>query len=404
MPSQAVPMIGAGAPTNGAATVGDALRVAAGPGFPAGLFSAGGLARIEAAADRLPGRLTSTFGFEIALGQAAGGADLAVAVTGLHGGREILARLSRHDSPSPRPDDPAWAAVGALCQAWAVPGSALDAELHNVALEFDLPEGEDGLPPPNVFLGARTGILPPPPSHPGQLELPVVGSAAWLLDTALPLLGRDLSPGRRDALARCFEALPASSRAFQVGVMLARPVEALRVCVLGLDCEKLAPYLGRIGWPGDLDELDLRLGALAANAETVIVDLDVAEAVLPSLGVECFAAEDGDQDVVQRWARFLNPLVEAGLCRPERRQALLEWPLMIRESEAPTWPRHLREASEFVGEAVEGTLVRAVNHVKLAWRPGMLQAKGYLRVQHSWRPVRRVAASEAHLPDTRSGP
>jgi hypothetical protein len=391
-------MIGAGAPPDGAATVGDALRVAAGPGFPAGLFSAGGLARIEAAADQLPGRLTSTFGFEVALDQAAGGADLAVAVTGLHGGREMLAGLSRSESPLPRSDDQAWASVGALCQAWAAPGSTLDAELHNVALEFDLPDGEHGLPPPNVFLGARSGILPPPAAHPGQLELPVVGSAAWLLDTALPLLGRELSPGRRDALARCFEALPGGSRAFQVGVMLARPVEALRVCVLGLDYEKVAPFLRRIGWPGDLEELDMRVGALAGNAETVILDVDVAEAVLPSLGLECFAAEDGDQDLVQRWTRFLDPLVRAGLCRPERRQALLEWPLMIRESEAPSWPRHLREASEFVGEAVEGTLVRAVNHVKLAWRPGMLQAKGYLRVQHSWRPVRRAAAPEAPPP------
>jgi hypothetical protein len=398
MPSQAEPMIGPGTPANVAATVADALRVAAGAGFPAGLFSAAGLARVEAAAGRLPGPLTSTFGFEVALDQAAGGADLAVAVTGLHGGREMLAGLCRPDSPLPRSDDPAWAAVGALCQAWAVPGSALDAGLHNVALEFDLPEGQDGLPPPNVFLGARTGILPPRPAHPGQLELPVVGSEAWLLDTALPLLGRELSPGRRDALVRCFEALPAGSRAFQVGVMLARPVEALRVCVLGLDYEKVAPFLGRIGWPGDLAELDMRLGALAVNAETVILDVDVAEAVLPTLGLECFAAEDGDQDHLQRWARFLDPLVRGGLCRPERRRALLEWPLMLRESEAPSWPRHLREASEFVGEAVEGTLVRGLNHVKLAWRPGTLQAKGYLRIQHSWRPVRRAAASEAAAP------
>ncbi|MBJ7614345.1 MAG: hypothetical protein DLM67_24710 [Candidatus Nephthysia bennettiae] len=390
-----MPMIGPGTPWNGAATVADALRVAAGRGFPAGLFSTDGLARLEAAAGQLPGPLTSTFGFEVALDQAAGGADLAVAVTALHGGREMLAGLSGPGSPLPRSDEPAWAAVGALCRAWALPGSTLEAELHNVALEFDLPDGQGGLPPPNVFVGARTGILPPRPAHPGQLELPVVGSEAWLLDTALPLLGRELSPGRRDALVRCFEALPAGSRAFQVGVMLARPVEALRVCVLGLDYEKVAPFLQRIGWPGDLEELHVRLGALAANAESVILDVDVADAVLPSLGLECFAAEDGDQDLVQRWSRFLDPLVRAGLCRPERSRALLEWPLMIRESEAPSWPRHLREASEFVGEAVEGTLVRALNHVKLGWRPGMLQAKGYLRVQHSWRPVRRPAAAEA---------
>jgi hypothetical protein len=76
----------------------------------------------------------------------------------------------------------------------------------------------------------------------------------------------------------------------------------------------------------------------------------------------------------------------------------MEWPMLIRESEAPNWPRHLRDASEFVGEAVEGTLVRALNHVKLSCRPGAVQAKGYLRIQHSWRPVRRAPASEAPPP------
>jgi hypothetical protein len=303
-------------------------------------------------------------------------------VTALHGGREMLAGAP-----------PGWAAVRALSQAWAVRGSALDAELHNLALEFDLPEGLEELPPPNVFIGAQSGILPPPPSHPGQLELPVVGTAAWLIDTALPLLGRPVSPARRDALMRCFEALPAGSRAFQFGVMLARPVEALRVCVLGLDYGKVPAFLTRVGWPGDLAELDRRLTPLAANAETFILDLDVEEEVLPSLGLECFVGEDGDPDLVDRWARFLDPLVRAELCRPERRQALLEWPLMIRESEAPSWPRHLREASEFVGEEVEGTLVRAVNHVKLGWAAGRLRAKGYLRIQHSWRPARSAATS-----------
>jgi hypothetical protein len=263
--------------------------------------------------------------------------------------------------------------------------------VHNLALEFDLADGLDGPVQPNVFIGAQTGILPPPPSHPGQLELPVVGTAAWLIDTALPLLGKVITPSRRDALMRCFEALPAGSRAFQVGVMLARPVDALRVCVLGLEYGKAVSFLRRVGWPGDLAELDRRLAPLTANAETFILDLDVGDAVLPTLGLECFAGEDGDPDLVERWTSFLDPLVRAELCRPERRQALLEWPLVVRESEASSWPRHLKEASEFVGEEVEGILIRAVNHVKLGWAPGKLQAKGYLRIQHSWRPARSVA-------------
>jgi hypothetical protein len=388
-------MIGAGAGADHPVTVGDALRVAAAGGFPPNLFSAAGLERIQMMALQLPARLTSTFGFEVALDEPAGGGDLAIAVTGLHGGREILGGALQPEPPLPQTDAAAWAAVRALSQAWAVRGSTLDTELHNLALEFDLPEGLEELPPPNVFIEAQAGILPPPPSHPGQLELPVVGTAAWLVDTALPLLGRALSPHRRDALMRCFEALPPGSRAFQVGVMLARPVDALRVCVLGLDYGKAAAFLRRVGWPGDLAELHSRLAPFVANAETLVLDLDVGEAVLPSLGLGCFVGEDGDPDLVERWNRFLDPLVQAELCRPERRQALLEWPLMVRESEASGWPRHLSEASESVGEDMEGTLVRTVNHVRLGWTGGRLRAKGYLRIQHGWRPSRSAPTSRA---------
>jgi hypothetical protein len=380
-------MIRGAGPATVRSTVGDSLRVAAGPGFPAGLLAAGGLERITAIADQLPGHLTSTFGFEIELGRPAGSADFALAVTALHGGREILAGASAADPPLPGPDDGVWGVIAALSRAWSVPGSALDVELHNLALEFDLLEGSQGVPAPNLFLGARTGILPPKAGHPGQIELPLVGSTAWLLDDALPLLGRRLPPAQRDSLLRCFEALPQGSRAFQVGVMLGPPIHALRVCVLGLDYRRVADYLGRIGWPGDLSELDSRLGPLAASSDSVVLDVDVGETVLPSLAVECFAGEDGDPGLGERWARFLDPLVEAGLCLPERRQPLLEWPLVIRESEAAGWPPHLREASGFVGGEVEGSLVRAINHVKLGWSPGGLQAKAYLRVQHRWRPV-----------------
>jgi hypothetical protein len=342
-------MIGGARPAAARSSVGDSLRAAAGSGFPSGLFSADGLARITAIADQLSGHLTSTFGFEIELGRPAGAADFALAVTALHGGREILAGASPAALPLPGADDSVWGAIAAVTQAWSVPGSALDLELHYLALEFDLPEESQGVPAPNVFLGARTGILPPKAGHPGQMELPLVGSSAWLVDDALPLLGRRLPPAQRDSLLRCFEALPPGSRAFQFGVMLARPLHALRVCVIGLDQRRVVDYLGRIGWPGDLAELDSLLGPLAVGSDSVVVDVDVGETVLPSLGVECFAGEDGDPGLGERWVRFLDPLVQAGLCLPERRQSLLHWPLVVRESEAAGWPSHLRQASASSG-------------------------------------------------------
>jgi hypothetical protein len=385
-------------------TVGDAVRAAAPSGFPPGLFSPAGLARIEAVADQVPGRLTSTFGFEIELGAEAGGADFALAVTGLHGGREMLAGTSEYELPLAASEHPAWVAVRRLSRAWVDPLSGLEPELHNLALEFDLAEGLEGAPSPNVFLGALSGIAARSPIESPEDER----SWAWLTDAALPvLLGRRLSVSQRKTLGRCIRALPPGSRAFQVGVMLARPVDALRVCILGMRDEMIAGYLRSIGWPGDVEDLEDQVGPLARRAESVIVDLDMADCLLPSLGLECFVGEQGSErgganggpEIRERWTRFLQPLTERGLCTPARELALLEWPLTVRESRARNWPVHLSEASQFLGPDLESSLVRAINHVKLSWRPDRpLQAKGYLRVQHRWQPAGGSLGRGAHRP------
>jgi hypothetical protein len=393
MPSQAGEMIGAGRQRLGAeSTVGDAVRAAAPLGYPAGIFSAAGLARVEVVADQLPGRLTSTFGFEIQLEKAPAAGDFAIAVTGLHGGREMLAGSSDFEFRLASSKEPAWAAVRALSRAWVDPLSGLDAELHNLALEFDLVEGEQEVPPPNVFLAARSGISADSPMDRRREER----SWAWLFDAALPVLRGRLARSQRDTLGLCFHSLPSGSRAFQVGVMLARPMEALRVSILGLGYDRLSGYLESIGWPADLQELDDQVAPLLERAESVIVDIDVADCVMPSIGIECFLGEEnpargtgsGAPQMEDRWSRFLEPLVRRGLCTPERRQALLDWPLTAVESRARAWPAHLRDASRFLGADLESSLVRAINHVKLSWRPDRpLQAKAYLRVQHRWRPA-----------------
>src|SRR3981081_3278668 len=194
MPSQAADMIGVmRLHRHVGSTVGDAVRAAVPSGFPAGLLSPAGLARIETVADQVPGRLTSTFGFEIELGAPADGGDFALAVTGLHGGGEILAGTSEFELPLAASEHPAWVAVRALSRAWVDPLSGLDPELHNLALEFDLQEGVEGVPPPNVFLGARSGISADSPMDRRREER----SWAWLFAPALPVLrGLQSRPAR----------------------------------------------------------------------------------------------------------------------------------------------------------------------------------------------------------------
>jgi hypothetical protein len=385
-------------------TVRDAVRAAAGSGFPAGLFSPEGLARIETIADQVPGRLTSTFGFEVGLASRAGGGRFAVAVTGAHGGRELLAGTSEFGFPLAATEHPAWKAVRRLGGAWIDPLSGLEAELHNLILEFDLSEQAEGLPLPNVFLGARSGLASSRPIESPEDER----SWAWLFESALPVLrGRRPTPEQREALGRCFRALPVASRAFQVGVMLARPLDALRVCILGMRYGELCAYLEEIGWPGDAAKLDEEVGSLARRAEGLIVEVEVADCVLPQVGIECFVGDRGSEkgassataQAGERWSRFLEPLVERGVCTRERQRAVVEWPLTVLESGAGRWPAHLHDASRFLGPDLESSLVRAIDHPKLSWRPGgPLLAQAYLLVQHRWQPAAGAVGRGAHRP------
>jgi hypothetical protein len=213
-------------------------------------------------------------------------------------------------------------------------------------------------------------------------------SDAWVLEPAIRLLrGRVLPPAAARAVAGCVAALPDGAHVFQVGLMLARPVDALRLCVRDLEFSDLPGYLARVGWPGTWDEARPALAPFAALATRTALHLDVGSEVYPRIGLECYLEAPDGSDWSPTATAFLDALAGAGLCVPSKREGLLAWPGEQRvPADSVAVPPGVATRSRLLGRAAFTMYRREMNHVKLNFTPGRpLEAKAYVGVVLRWR-------------------
>ena len=343
--------------------LGGALRTVA-PYLSRTLVSAQSLAGIRKIARVLPGRLAHLFGLECRLGAGAGQTDYYLCMRASGYGREILAgqdpgqrlatALSEHQ---------VWARIRQFCREWAAPASPLHQRVGAVWLEFDVGEHPSDTPVPSIFFGRETllgmGNMADVTSEGGD------GLHQWCTQTALPLLyGHSVPPEVAQKLLSCFQSLPAGAGVYQVGVMLSRASPGVRVCLSGIGPGRIPDFLERIGWAGSLRSLESTISKFANLLDICVLDIDVAESIGPQIGLECYlpwSQESGKDPLSQR---FFDCLTAAGLCLPEKREAVLAWPGYAPYSTGP------KRAD---------LLARRLSHVKIVFdqdRP--LEAKAYL--------------------------
>jgi hypothetical protein len=337
------------------------------PHVPASLISAERLADIRAIAAWLPSGLSPFFGFECRLGAGEPRADFLVRVS--PDGQRLLAGANAHTTlAEPLRAHPLWQRLRALCAASAN-GSW---PLANVWLEFDVAE-TGGVPAPSVFLGPQPWIT-------------AASDASWITDDALPrLLGRAIDRDRARRLTACITSLPAGASIFQMGAMLPRGGDALRLCVLFDDAAQVARYLDRVGWRGRCDRLAAALSSLPPCIDAIAIGLDVNGSIGAKVGVECYAA--GRNDTIRPdWTPFLDHLAGGGLCTAAKRDGLLAWPGCQTEPGAADLRREEHDRlSALAGPGLVSVLVRWLHHVKLAYDADrMIDAKAYLAVRHRW--------------------
>jgi hypothetical protein len=346
------------------------------PFLPGDLIAPDNLRRIVATVGRLPLAVTGFFGFECRLGDGAATADFACRVTRLHGGHAVLGGRSAAHAPPPAWRKHAiWDQLSQFCAAWAEPTSALHANVRELWLEFDIGHAPPpAVPLPSVFFapaGARD-----PAGYP------------WIAEHAIPLLRGERLPLPIERTLRAFlSALPAEASVLQVGLMLGRPTDSVRLVVNALPFDSLRTFLDRVGWLGPSDEAQRALSPTARLAPTpkMLFSFDVGSEIGPRIGLEC-AVPSGPEWSPYREA-FLDYLVAQGLCVPAKRAALLAWGGWAHAPDgAAASPEQLAAQSDLVGLRVRGVFVPSLSHVKVSYEPDRpLEAKAYVAVHLRWK-------------------
>jgi hypothetical protein len=342
------------------------------PAVPDNPIDAESWLQIEKVANLLSSQITNFFGFECRLGTAAAKADFLLCISAKEVGQQIL--TSATDLPDRLLTEPVWQQIRNFTTHWQEPTSPLYANVDNIWLEFDVDGNSDRSPIPSCFFGSQT-----------ITSTAVVNPHTWVTETAIQLLrGRPLPPAIERHLFACFAALPNGVHVFQIGLMLARQSDAVRICLRGISPVQIIHYLSQIGWLGSIAKLATLLAELSTHVDRIDLDLDVSEAgVAAKIGLECYLNLQPKYE--PRWTSLFDYLVEIGLCLPQKPAALLTYPGYVREkNHREQWPSHLLKLSQFMGSNYETVFMRGLHHIKVVYQSDRaIEAKAYCWVKHS---------------------
>lgn len=299
--------------------------------------------------DFIPLGVSDYLGFEARLGKVDGDTDCALNLS-----IAAIDWLADGQLGRPVPSGAEWDRIRAFLALWVETGSPPLCDLTRVWLEFDMATG----PPlrPNLMFGYW------PRGH------EPLRTRRWLIDRAIPAaLGVPLPEVTCALLERGLDA-SAEADDFQIGLMTARAIPAVRLCVFDLPDAALADLAAAIGWTGDVARVAAIVAALRPHADFVGLHFDLAACALPRIGIEPgFTASSWSRQphLEPRWAGQLDVLAAEGVLSSAKRAALL------------AWPGHQRVTLADRPHA----LLRGLSHLKLVLPgDGTAEAKGYFGI------------------------
>ena len=347
------------------------------PYVPADLVSPGCLTRILSATEGLPAALgPGPFMLECSLDDRPV-ADFSVAAIPSRGDLRALASVGSTGVPEPRGNEPDWTGIARFARCAMDPSTALGrSAVEQIWLEFDVcltRAGADGAA--SVFLGLDY-------ESPQEPSLRRTSSEEQLrrAEEALGgLRGRQPSAATMSTLGRCFSSLPAGARILFIAAMTSRDTDDVRVVASGLELDAMVGYLRRLGLKQPMENLAL-VGEVAALTDRMWLAFDATEeGVAPRIGFDCYAT-GVDEPHARDWAALLDLLVDEGVCRSRKRDALLAAADPgSRALDEGTWPESMRKVSTILGPAGLDRIELGIHHVKVIDRPGLpLEGKAYL--------------------------
>lgn len=345
------------------------------PHMPQTLVSGENFEQIRSVASHLPTRVARYFGFETKLLSDQARCDFAFGLS-----KDGVAWMSRTDSPWPR--------IRQFCTLWRESEESPYADGNAVWLECDVSDERRVELEPSLFFALHN-----PQSYLQDRSGKSNRSIEWICHTLIAAAwGHVVSTSIEQNLLRTLECCPDSVDFLQIGLMLSRDIQALRLCLFGIPPQDVFPFLHRVGWRGNESRLTQVLERYSPFVDSLCFHLDIGESIFPTLGVEMLYTGKKDpwdcQPIQERrWKLFFDCLVDDGHCLPSKRDTLLDWPsrtaFRLPLIEKLIAAASLDQTSYVTSALPDGVLVTGLQHIKFSLSPvGEISAKAYFGARY----------------------
>lgn len=312
--------------------------------LPPELMNADSFAHTRKVADLFAVEDVDFFGFEARLGAATSNSTDCALNLSRHGARAMEQGVWSSQGGS-------WPLIAEFYRHWGATHVDPFADAPATWLEFDCTEAT---PAPNLMFG----YFP----DDANSDRPWT----WMQDVVLSDLFRGAyGQTLRAGVDRVFEALPAGTGDLQIGVMLSRPLQALRLCVFDVEPDRVPSVLKSIDWRGDIDAVTRLVKSFGPHCDFVGIHLDIMGPVLPHIGIEPNFTSGSwarQPHLESRWQGLFDVLQAEALLTDAKRQALMSW----------TGHQALNSGGK------QHLLLRGLSHLKVVLdAKGAGEAKGY---------------------------
>jgi hypothetical protein len=235
---------------------------------------------------------------------------------------------------------------------WGNPNSSVHKNIQDVWFEFDRNQLYVELPVPCFFFSPRNLL-----NDVSRVINKEKINVDWLLNLLLIILPKNqLTKKIKGNLLKCIEKLPPRGVIFQIGVMMPRDFNGLRICT-SMRADYYLSYLDKIGWIGSFNHLEDILNNLKKYVDAFFLDFDVEEKILQTLGIECCYRMG--KDTLHKLEKFLNYLTSRDLCTKEKACFILSWC------------------------TIDKDFKKNLSHIKIVLPPShVLKAKAYLAISN----------------------
>ena len=200
-----------------------------------------------------------------------------------------------------------WQNIATFYRAWNDYNTLIAHKVKDLWLEFDLEYYDRNIPIPSIFFDAS--------------KINSQAEWQWILDNSLsPLLGHKIERSQQDIFLQSIAAMPNNIPIFQVGLLLSRINQNIRIYTTAININQICHYLTKLNWQGDIDLLVGILNRVSGLIDKFQLQLEIGNELCSTIGIEFYSYYNHNLQTL------LDYLTSTGFCLPEKRDALLAFP------------------------------------------------------------------------------